>query len=126
MRIQSAWLKAALPYITIAVVAAMVWGHTVSFEFVWDDRSFIEELTSIRSLKNVPAMFYRLDAQSSAPQDFKLFRPLRTVHYALLYWIGGKAEPQPWLFHTASLLWHMAAAMLLFGVTSRSMSKIRG
>jgi tetratricopeptide (TPR) repeat protein len=97
-------------------VTLLVWGRTVSFEFVWDDRQFVQELQSIRSLKHIPEMFYSLAAQSSFPEGFKLFRPLRTVQYAVLYFLGGQAEPQPWLFHLVNVLWHAGAAMLLYSV----------
>src|SRR6266496_2886565 len=79
----------------LVLLVALVWGHTVSFRFVWDDKYFIEDLPSIRSLHNIPAMFYRLDAQSSYPAGFVLFRPLRTLHYALLFALGGGKQPQP-------------------------------
>jgi tetratricopeptide (TPR) repeat protein len=90
----------------------------VSFDFVWDDTHFIRELKSIRSFKNVPEMFYSLEAQSSLPQGFVLFRPLRTLHYAFLYWLGGHSEPQPWIYHLANVLWHSTAALLFFSLLS--------
>jgi hypothetical protein len=105
------------PLLLISVVTALVWGHTLNFGFVWDDRTFIQELESIRSLKSVPEMFYSLDAQSSRPKSFKLFRPLRTVHYALLYQLSGGREPAPALYHGANLIWHAGAAMLLYSVS---------
>lgn len=119
MKLQDQLFRSLLPYLAIVLASVVVWGHSLGFQFVWDDRQFIQELESIRSFKNVPAMFYRLDAQSSYPEGFKLFRPLRTVHYALLYWVGGKDAPQPWLFHLANLVWHTVAALLLFSVSWR-------
>lgn len=106
------WWPGAL----LAAVVLLVWGQCVSFQFVWDDKYFIEELTSIRSLKNTPAMFYALDAQSSYPEGFVLFRPLRTLHYAVLFALGGGDAPKPWLFHFTNLAWHAAATILLFQV----------
>jgi hypothetical protein len=123
MTVREQWLRVAWPYALIVAAAAIVWGHTTRFQFVWDDRQFIQELESIRSFKSVPAMFYRLDAQSSYPEGFKLFRPLRTVHYAFNYWIGSKPEPQPWVFHVANLVWHTAAALLLFSVSATLLQK---
>lgn len=108
--------KHGFPQLLIALTVLLVWGHTVGYEFVWDDRQFIQELPSIRSLKNIPEVFYSLAAQSSFPEGFKLFRPLRTAHYALLYFLGGKGDPQPWLFHLANLIWHAGTAMLLYSV----------
>src|SRR5678815_2976617 len=93
------WLGALL----VATVL-LVWGQCVSFQFVWDDKFFITDLQSIRSLRHVPEMFYSLDAQSSYPEGFVLFRPLRTLHYSLLYGAGG-GTAKPWLFHFANLAW---------------------
>lgn len=110
----------------LVLLVALAWGHTVSFRFVWDDRYFIEDLPSIRSLHNIPAMFYRLDAQSSYPAGFVLFRPLRTLHYALLFALGGGKQPQPWLFHLANVIWHAACVLLLFGVMLRLLARFAG
>src|SRR5262245_25515200 len=104
------------PYVLIALLTALVWGHSVKFGFVWDDQQFIEDLRSIRSLENVPSMFCSLDAQASMGDAFKVFRPLRTVHYAILYQLSGKAAPLPWLYHLSNVLWHATAAMLLYAV----------
>src|ERR1051325_855819 len=78
----------------ICIVTFSLWGHSIGFEFVWDDEPFIRDLQSIRSLKNIPAIFTALEAQSNFPQGFVLFRPLRTLHYALLYAVGQGDLPQ--------------------------------
>ena len=102
------------PFLLLGIAAFLVWGHTVTFNFVWDDEFFIRDLPSVRSLKRVPEMFYRLDAQAAHPNDFRVFRPIRTAFYALLYFLGGKETPQPWIYHLANVLWHGATAMMLF------------
>jgi hypothetical protein len=92
----------------------LVWGHTVTFKFVWDDEFFIWNLPSVRSLKHVPEMFYRPEAQATHPDDFRVFRPIRTSIYALLHFLGGKETPQPWIYHLANVLGHGGTAMMLF------------
>src|SRR6185436_981437 len=82
------FLAGAQPCFVLFSFTLLFWARTLSFEFVWDDSYFIEHLDSIRSLKNTPAMFTSLDAQSSYPQGFVLYRPLRTLHYAALYALG--------------------------------------
>ncbi|HYV28584.1 MAG TPA: hypothetical protein VFA77_13690, partial [Candidatus Eisenbacteria bacterium] len=109
-------LRRFLPQLLIVLTAAVVWGHTVRFEFVWDDKFFIERLESIRSFKSIPEIFTSLAAQSSFPEGFVLFRPLRTVHYALLFQLGGGEPPKPWLFHLANVVWHGAAAVLFYSI----------
>lgn len=102
------------PFLLLGIATFLVWGHTVTFDFVWDDDFFIRDLPSVRSLKHVPEMFYRLDAQATLPNDFRVFRPIRTALYALLHFLGGKETPQPWIYHLANVLWHGGTAMMLF------------
>jgi Tetratricopeptide repeat len=104
------------PYLFLGLATLLVWGHTVTFDFVWDDEFFIWNLPSVRSLKHVPEMFYRLDAQAAQPNDFRVFRPIRTAFYALLHFLGGKETPQPWIYHLANVLGHGGTAMMLFAV----------
>ena len=110
----------------IVLANLLVWGQTVGFGFVWDDRYFIQRLQSIRSLANIPRMFYALDAQSAYPEGFLVFRPLRTVFYALLYALGGGEPPRPALFHLANLAWHIGAALLFFDVAKTLLAKMPG
>jgi protein O-mannosyl-transferase len=102
----------------IVLLAALVWGSTVTYDFAWDDHYFIVENQGIRSLKNIPAMFYSRIAEASHPSDFPNFRPIRNVAYAILFQLGGKATPQPWIFHLANVLGHTVAALLVFSVAS--------
>lgn len=106
--------KAWFPYLLIGLITLLVWGQTVRFGFVWDDHMFITKNKSVRSLRTIPEMFYSSDAQAS--ETAEVFRPLRTAHFAILNAITRKALPQPWIFHLANVLWHTAAAMLLFSV----------
>ena len=116
------WWPGAL----LVVLVLLVWGQSVSFQFVWDDKFFIEDLQSIRSLRSVPEMFYSLDAQSSYPQGFVLFRPLRTLHYAVLFTLGGGGAPKPWLFHLANIAWHAAASVVDLSIVSQEVTIDRG
>jgi hypothetical protein len=102
------------PHLLLVVAALLVWGHTVRFDFVWDDEYFIRDLQSVRSLRHIPEMFYRLEAQATLPNDFKVFRPIRTAHYALLHALAGRDVPPPWIYHLANVLWHGGTAMMLF------------
>src|SRR5580704_4013132 len=102
--------------VLIGLLVLLVWGKSIFFGFVWDDHYFIIENQGIRSLKNIPEMFCSRVADASNPADFPLFRPLRNVMFAVLYWLGGKDLPQPWIFHLANVLWQAAAAMLVFSV----------
>jgi tetratricopeptide (TPR) repeat protein len=102
----------------IALLAVLVWGQTVTYGFVWDDHYFIMDNPGIRSLRNIPAMFYSRIAEATHPKDFPNFRPIRNVVYALLFQLGGKPASQPWIFHLANVIAHTAAALMVFSVAA--------
>jgi hypothetical protein len=114
-----------VPLLLLGMATFVVWGQTLSFGFVWDDEFFIRDLQSIRSLTHIPAIFSRLDAQSTLPDGFCLFRPIRTAHYALLYALGQSETPQPWIYHLANVAWHGATAMMLFAVARLLLQRVR-
>ncbi len=101
----------------IVLLAVLAWGATVKYKFVWDDQSFITDNAGIRSLKNIPAMFYSRIAEASIPTDFPNFRPVRNVAYALLFQVGG-GQVRNWIFHLANIIGHAGAAWLLFEVAA--------
>jgi tetratricopeptide (TPR) repeat protein len=100
--------------LVLALACALVWGQSLTFGFVWDDQAFIVRNEVLRSPAHVLEYFTSEDAQRFDPTDnqWGIYRPLRTLHYALLIWPFGKAVP--WVFHTVNLLWHGLAAGLLY------------
>jgi len=117
--------KKWLPFALLGLATLLVWGQTVQFGFVWDDEYFIRDLQSIRSLRHIPEMFYRLDAQATLPQDFRVFRPVRTAHYALLYFLAGRETPPPWIYHLANVFWHGCTAIMLYLVLTQLLPRLR-
>jgi protein O-mannosyl-transferase len=111
------------PFLLLGLATLLVWGHTIRFDFVWDDAYFIRDLSSVRSLRHVPEMFYRLEAQATSDK-FRIFRPIRTAHYALLHSITGREVPQPWIFHLANVAWHGGTAMMLFVVLTSLLPRL--
>ncbi len=114
------------PFLLIGIITLVTWGQSVTFQFVWDDGCFIRDLQSVRSLRHIPQMFYRLDAQATLPNDFRVFRPIRTAHYALLRFLEGSEVPQPWIYHLANVCWHGGTAMMLFAVLVRLLPRLSG
>jgi hypothetical protein len=124
LRMNKLLAKKWLPFLLLGIATLLVWGHTVTFDFVWDDTFYIRDLQSVRSLKNIPEMFYRVEAQAAGPFDFQVFRPIRTAHYALLHSLDGHEIPQPWIFHLTNVLWHGGTAMMLFSVLCLLLSRL--
>ena len=114
------------PFLLLGIATLLVWGQTVTFGFVWDDDYFIRDLPSVRSVRHIPEMFYRLDAQATLPEDFRVFRPIRTAHYALLHFLAGQEIPQPWIYHLANVLWHGGTAMMLFATLTLLLPRLGG
>ena len=114
------------PFLLLGIATLLVWGQTVTFGFVWDDDYFIRDLPSVRSVRHIPEMFYRLDAQATLPEDFRVFRPIRTAHYALLHFLAGQEIPQPWIYHLANVLWHGGTAMMLFAALTLLLPRLGG
>lgn len=102
-------------YALIGLAAMTVWGSSVRFDFVWDDSAYITGNEGIRSLKNIPRFFYRNDSWVPGKPSL-VYRPVRNTVFAVLTALGGKTEPQPWIYHSANVLGHALAAMLLFTV----------
>jgi hypothetical protein len=113
------------PRALIVAAVLLVWGQTLRFDFVWDDYFFIQDNPAIRSLKNIPEMFTSLEAQATLADGFRVYRPLRTVHYALLHALGG-GQNRPILFHLANVCWLAAAACLVFAVALRLLRRRAG
>jgi protein O-mannosyl-transferase len=105
----------------IGLFAVLLWGQTTSYGFVWDDAIYITQNSSIRSLASIPKFFYSRNAQSAETNPTS-YRPLRNTVYAVLHVL----TPKPWIFHLANVLWHAAAAMLLFLVALLLWQRLTG
>jgi tetratricopeptide (TPR) repeat protein len=90
-----------------------VWGRSAGYGFVYDDDILVSQNRAIRSVRNIPGFFWRRDLQSSEAEPSS-YRPVRNSVYALLYAADGQETPRPWIFHLNNVLWHAAAAALLF------------
>ncbi|NOY82007.1 MAG: tetratricopeptide repeat protein [Kiritimatiellaeota bacterium] len=111
-----AFLAPRTARVLLLCLTLLVWGRTVTFDFVWDDHSFIENLGAVRSLRNIPRMFYDINAQAVDGMFFRVFRPLRTAMYAVLFAIERSSRPQAWLYHLANIMAHAGVVLLLYEV----------
>ena len=103
----AAWAPGLLP----ALLALLLYFPTLSYDFVWDDRYFIVNNRSIRSLANLPRFFYDSSTTSSYIHLNEIYRPLRNVTYTLDYAMGGGG---PRTFHLTSILLHAINAWLVW------------
>ena len=77
--------------------------------FVWDDTALILRDPLIRSWRLIPEGFNHFLFVDATASDF--YRPLQRLTYTLDY---AAFAFRPGLYHAASILWHVAAAIALF------------
>jgi hypothetical protein len=115
------WLCCAV----VGFVALVLWGRTVTYDFVWDDGLYITDNDGLRSLANIPKFFYTKDLQSGEKPSIA-YRPIRNTAFTLLIAAGGKPEPQPWVFHLANILCNAIVASLLYLVVLELFQRLAG
>ena len=104
--------KFIVPILLIALLSLISYFNVFQNEFVWDDHIFILDNPDIRSLSNLP-LFFSQDTDG-------LYRPLRSVYYALVYSFAGKNE---FWYHFNSLFLHTAVSILVFFVVYNIFNK---
>ncbi len=96
-------MKLAPRVLLIAACVIAVFGRAAGFDFVWDDSYFLVDNDEIKNLSNIPSFF----TQSTAG----LYRPMRTVFYALSYAAFGL---NPALYHLFGLILHIVASIFVY------------
>ncbi len=108
------WHSPAVHILIIAVVAAVAYLNSLGNGFVGDDNGFVAYNVSIRDLGNLPDFFFD-SAKTLAGYDPNwgtyIYRPLRTVSYALDYAVFGHWAPG---FHITNLVLHLLAIVTVY------------
>lgn len=102
------WPGAAL----VALVVTAVFARSLGGEFAWDDHRFITENPHVVQ----PSSWLAFLTDAGLADNYGahgIVRPLRTLEFAADYAVFG---PSPLAFRVHSLLWHIAASLLLLGV----------
>ena len=98
--------------LVIALAALIAYGTSLSAGFVWDDDYIVTRNQAIRSLSGTPDFFTDANTMASI-SDFRFYRPIRTLSFAIDYHIGGIAPSQ---YHRSNLLLHVLTSLLLFAL----------
>jgi tetratricopeptide (TPR) repeat protein len=105
------WADTWLAPAALAVATALVFARGLGGAFVADDHVAVLDLASRR-----PEFWAEYFTRPSSLDPFGFVRPLRLVDLAIdRAWFGA----DPFAFHVHSLLWHVAAAVLLLLVLRR-------
>ena len=112
-RAESFWSTPFFAVLVIAAAGVVAYLNAFTTPFVFDDEPSILANPSIRSF-----------AQAWAPPVnggiTVAGRPLLNFSFAVNYAISGT---EPWSYHVANLLIHLAAGVLLFGVMRRTLTR---
>jgi tetratricopeptide (TPR) repeat protein len=102
-------LRARLAPWVAASVGVALYLNTLPNGFVFDDIFIVQENPSIRSLREVPALFTR---NYWYPQDSwdRLYRPFTVASYSLNHALAGL---RPWAWHLGNALLHGLVVLLL-------------
>lgn len=102
----------------------LAYANTFAGDWVWDD------VSSVLLHENVhqPTQFFQLfqeDQHAFGRGQGNFYRPLVSASFMVDFWLSysptldgsetkGYPDVKPFLFHLSNLLWHLAAAVLLF------------
>lgn len=105
------YLQQIHPYLWIAVIGLMVWGITLSFDFVWDDFPMIAQNASLHQWGTlVSGWSYDFWGLHDTPQPSGYWRPLVTVYHVILSHLSKSA----WIFHFFNVFLHISTAILFY------------
>lgn len=103
-------------YLSVAAAFILLfWSYSNHFHnpFHFDDDHTIVSNTYIRDIKNIPLFFKDARTTSSLPAN-QVYRPGVTTLNAVDYWIGGKAEPDPFYYHVSIFTSFVLLGIALF------------
>ncbi len=115
------WLWGARGILVLA--ALLPYLHSVAYPFVWDDAVFILNNEAVKESASYVDLFVDPDTLSSK-QDYnrKIYRPVRSALFALLYRLfGDNSVP----FHLLNLLLHVGCTLLVFSVARTLLSRFK-
>jgi tetratricopeptide (TPR) repeat protein len=100
----------------IACLAFFAYLPALSGGFVYDDERFIEKNPPVTHLTAANVVRYFTDPTSHSIVGHDIYRPLRTLEFAIDWAISGG---RPGFFHLRSMLHHALACVLLYAVLRR-------
>lgn len=116
-------LRIRLPAVLSIVVATFaVYWPSLGNKFVWDDTALILRDPFIRSWRLIPQGIGHFLFTDATPSDF--YRPLQRITYTFDYALYGFKSP--WGYHLTSIVLHAAAAVMLFFLVQKLITRAGG
>ncbi|MCI5157798.1 MAG: tetratricopeptide repeat protein [Candidatus Electrothrix sp. AUS1_2] len=99
--------------VIITLITILIYQNNLAGDFLIDDSFFVYNNPSIRSLANTPSFFFSSESMSHDDSDWgtKIYRPIRTLTYALDYHIYGLNSVG---YRFSNLLLHITVCITLF------------
>lgn len=88
-----------------------IYANVIPGKFLFDDNLFIENNEQIKSLSNIPELYFSSVTGGSSVKADNFYRPNQQAVNALLYAAFG-LDPVP--FHILSILFHIVNSFLIF------------
>ncbi|MGB8932865.1 MAG: hypothetical protein WCC48_16595 [Anaeromyxobacteraceae bacterium] len=107
--------RSGLAVVALLALAVCAYSTTLPNEFTWDDEYVLLQNDAVRSLSNV-STFFSNAATSSSYGGLVVYRPLRTLAFALAYHAWGLA---PLGYHLVNLLLHLVNVLLVRALARR-------
>ncbi len=99
-------------WIWILLIGFVVWGFTLTFDFVWDDFPMIVNNPSLLQWKTlISGWSHDFWMLHEAPQVSGYWRPMATVVHVLISSIFGKS---PWVFHLLNVSLHLLVTWFFY------------
>ena len=99
----------------------VVYGSTLNHEFVFDDWSLVVENPVVRQS---PAQMFEVLSRETNEANGITYRPVRMASYMIDHRIAGGFDPG--VFHAANLIYHAAAAMMVYALAWLTIGSFSG
>lgn len=98
-------------FLLLFIAGFVIYSNVIPGDFLFDDNLFIENNEQIRSLSNIPELYFSSVTEGSSVSKDNFYRPNQQLINSLIYSLFG-LNPVP--FHIASILFHILNGFLLF------------
>ena len=97
----------------IGIVTLAAYANHFHNSFHFDDSHTIVNNLNIRKIENIPAFFSDATLFSTHPAN-QSYRPLLLTTLATDFYLGGKATPDPFMFHVTNMVLFLLLGLLCY------------
>lgn len=98
-------------FLLLLIAGFAVYANVIQGKFLFDDNLFIENNEQIKSLSNIPELYFSSVTEGSSVSADNFYRPNQQLVNTLLYYFFGMNSIP---FHVSSILFHIVNGFLIF------------